>query len=96
MKAAYDVCCGSEEFDETTRDLIHYYLAIRLILRKITTGEAPDTEQMNAKVREMIKEAILSEGVEEIFKLGDKNESEIDLFDEDYLAKLDKIKMPHT
>jgi type I restriction enzyme R subunit len=96
MKAAYDLCCGSEEFDETTRDLIHYYLAIRSILRKITTGEAPDTEQMNAKVLEMIKEAILSEGVEEIFKLGDKNESEIDLFDEDYLAKLDKIKMPHT
>lgn len=96
MKAAYDVCCGSEDLDENTRDWIHFYLAIRSIIRKITKGDSPDTEQMNAKVREMIKEAILSEGVEEIFKLGEENESEIDLFDEDYLAKIDKIKMPHT
>ncbi len=51
---------------------------------------------MNRKVREMIKEAIKSEGVEEIFKLGDDNNSEIDLFTEDYLNKINKIKLPHT
>ena len=37
-----------------------------------------------------------SEGVEEIFKLGDKAETEQDIFDEDYLAKIDKIKLPNT
>ncbi len=62
----------------------------------MTKGNAPDTAQMNAKVREMIKEALQSEGVEEIFKLGDKAETEQDLFDEDYLAKIDKIKLPNT
>jgi type I restriction enzyme R subunit len=51
---------------------------------------------MNAKVREMIKEALQSEGVEEIFKLGDEAETEQDIFDEDYLAKIDKIKLPNT
>ena len=51
---------------------------------------------MNAKVREMIQEAIESEGVQEIFRLGEDEASEIDLFDEEYLAKLDKIKMPNT
>jgi type I restriction enzyme, R subunit len=35
-----------------------------------------------------------SDGVEEIFKLGD--ETEQDIFDEDYLAKIDKIKLPNT
>ena len=57
---------------------------------------APDTAQMNAKVREMIKEALLSEGVEEIFKMGDDKNSEIDIFDDDYLAKIEKIKLPNT
>lgn len=36
----------------------------------------------------MIKEALGSDGVE-IFKLGDGSESEQDLFDEDYLARID-------
>jgi type I restriction enzyme R subunit len=62
----------------------------------LTKGNAPDTAQMNAKVREMIKDALQSEGVQEIFKLGDKNETEQDIFDEDYLAKIDKIKLPNT
>jgi type I restriction enzyme R subunit len=96
LKAAYDICAGSEAFSQSERDRIHFYLAVRSILFKLTKGEAPDTAQMNAKVREMIQEAIESEGVEEIFKLGDESESEIDLFDEEYLAKLDKIKMPNT
>lgn len=48
---------------------------------------------MNAKVREMIKDALQSDGVEEIFKLGDEQETEQDIFDEDYLAKIDKIKL---
>jgi type I restriction enzyme R subunit len=96
LKAAYDICAGSEEFSQFERDRIHFYLAVRSILYKLTKGEAPDTAQMNAKVRAMIQEAIESEGVEEIFKLGDESEAEIDLFDEEYLAKLDKIKMPNT
>lgn len=96
LKASYDICAGSDEFTEFERDRIHFYLAVRSILFKLTKGDAPDTAQMNAKVREMIQEAIESEGVEEIFKLGDESESEIDLFDEEYLAKLDKIKLPNT
>jgi type I restriction enzyme R subunit len=44
----------------------------------------------------MIKDALESDGVQEIFKLGDEAETEQDLFDEDYLAKIDKIKLPNT
>ncbi len=96
LKAAYDICVGSDQFIQFERDRIHFYLAVRSILHKLTKGNAPDTAQMNAKVREMIQEAIESEGVQEIFRLGEDEASEIDLFDEDYLAKLDKIKMPNT
>lgn len=95
LKAAYDVCCGSEKLSQAERDYIHFYLAVRSIIYKLTKGDAPDTAQMNAKVREMISEALKSDGVEEIFKLGE-GDGEIDIFDEDYLAKISKIKLPNT
>ncbi|MEI6348887.1 MAG: HsdR family type I site-specific deoxyribonuclease [Bacteroidota bacterium] len=96
LKAAYDICAGSEKLTQSERDYTHFYLAIRSIVFKLTKGDAPDTAQMNAKVREMIKEALQSEGVEEIFKLGNENETEQDIFDEDYLSKINKIKLPNT
>ena len=96
LKAAYDICAGSEQLTQSERDYTHFYLAVRSIVFKLTKGNAPDTAQMNAKVREMIKEALQSDGVEEIFKLSEEAETEQDIFDEDYLAKIEKIKLPNT
>ena len=96
LKAAYDICAGSEELTQQERDYTHFYLAVRSIVFKLTKGDAPDTAQMNAKVREMIKNALQSDGVDEIFKMGEETEKEQDIFDEDYLAKIDKIKLPNT
>ncbi|MAU17595.1 MAG: type I restriction endonuclease [Muricauda sp.] len=96
LKAAYDICAGSEELTQQERDYTHFYLAVRSIVFKLTKGDAPDTAQMNAKVREMIKNALQSDGVDEIFKMGEETENEQDIFDEDYLAKIDKIKLPNT
>ncbi|MFG0287025.1 MAG: type I restriction endonuclease subunit R [Rhodopirellula sp. JB044] len=94
MKAAYDICCGSEALGEAQRDQIHFYLAVRSIVHKLTKGNAPDSAQMNARVREMIAEALKSDGVEEIFAMGTVDG--IDIFDDDYLAKIEKIKLPNT
>ncbi|MCB0536057.1 MAG: type I restriction endonuclease subunit R [Bacteroidetes bacterium] len=96
LKAAYDICAGSEELTQEERDYTHFYLAVRSIVFKLTKGDAPDTAQMNARVREMIKNALQSDGVDEIFKMGEETEKEQDIFDEDYLAKIDKIKLPNT
>ena len=96
LKAAYDICCGSEKINENERNHIHFYLAIRSIVFKLTKGEAPDTAQMNAKLRTMINEALQSDGVEEIFKLGNEEGGEIDIFNDDYIAKIEMIKLPNT
>lgn len=96
LKAAYDICCGSDRFTQVERDRIHFYLAVRSIVFKLTKGDSPDIAQMNARVRQMIQEALASDGVEEVFKLGKKGDKAIDLFDEDYLAKIAKIKLPNT
>jgi type I restriction enzyme R subunit len=96
LKAAYDICAGSEKLTQAERDYTHFYLAVRSIVFKLTKGNAPDTAQMNKKVREMIKDALQSDGVEEIFKIGEGADNQQDIFDDEYLAKLDKIKMPNT
>ncbi|HDH01231.1 MAG TPA: type I restriction endonuclease subunit R, partial [Nitrospirae bacterium] len=94
LKAAYDICCGSDAVSQDERDHIHFYIAVRSIIFKLTKGNSPDTARMNARVREIIKEALKSDGVEEIFKMGD--DKEVDIFDDDYLAKIEKIKLPNT
>ena len=96
LKSAYDICSGSGAFSEEQRDEIHFYLAVRSIIFKLTKGVAPDTAQMNNRVKQMLQDAIESDGVEEIFKLGDDTQTEIDIFSDDYLAKIDKIKLPNT
>lgn len=96
LKVAYDICSGSEKISQSERDVIHFYLAVRSIVFKLTKGEAPDIAQMNTKVSEMIKDALQSDGVEEIFKMGDEKESEFDIFGDEYLAKIEKIKLPNT
>ncbi len=96
LKAAYDICSGSEALKQAERDQIHFYLAVRSIVFKLTKGNAPDTAQMNAKVREMITEALKADGVDEVFKMGEDSASATDIFDDDYLAKIEKIKLPNT
>lgn len=96
LKAAYDICCGSDGLNQQERDRIHFYMAVRSIIFKLTKGNAPDVDQMNARVREMIHEALQSDGVEEIFKLGEDTSGAMDIFDDDYLAKIEKIKLPNT
>ncbi|MGD9949122.1 MAG: type I restriction endonuclease subunit R [Desulfobulbus sp.] len=96
LKAAYDICSGSESLTQKERDRVHFYLAVRSIVFKLTKGDAPDTAQMNARVREMIAEALRADGVEEIFKMGEDAASAVDIFNDDYLAKIEKIKLPNT
>ena len=95
LNSAYRLCCTCEEITSEEKDRIHFYLAVKSVLHKLTKGDAPDTAQMNAKVREMINEAIISEGVEEVFKL-DNSEEKDDIFSEDYLVKVNKIELPNT
>ena len=97
LRSSYDLCCSSDELTQSERDHIHFYFAIKAIIHKLTVGDAPDSAKMNDRVREMIHEALISDGVEEIFKL-DKNspKNNIDIFSDEYMAKIDKITLPNT
>lgn len=96
LRSAYNLSCSSEAINQAEKDHIHFYFAIKAIVHKLTKGDAPDTAQMNDRVRQMIQEALISEGVEEIFKL-DKNDPDnnADIFSDEYMAKIEKIKLPN-
>lgn len=96
LKAAYDICSGSDSISTKERDYVHFYGAIRTIILKTIGDDAPDIEQMNRRVRDMIKNALESEGVEQLFRFGEDSDGTIDLFDKAYLEKLRHIKMPNT
>jgi type I restriction enzyme R subunit len=96
LKAAYDICAGTDAFTQIQRDQIHFYLAVRSLLVKLTKGNAPDTAQMNAKVRELIEQALDSAGVQEIIKLGEENAVTVDIFSEQYLNQINALPLPHT
>lgn len=96
LKAGYNLVSGSDLFTHKEVQEIHFYFAIRSIVVKLTKGEAPDTAQMNAKVAKMVEEAIISEGVEEIFKLDDNKANTIDLFNEKFIEKISNLELPNT
>lgn len=94
MKQAFNLCSSSEKIADKDRDYIHFYCGVRSILYKLTKGEAPDIAQMNARVREMLEGAIQSDGIEELFETG--KHIEIDIFSDEYLEKINNIKLPNT
>lgn len=97
LKQAFNLCSSTRDFDKEIIDKIHYYIAIRSIIFKLTKGDAPDIDLMNKKVQDLVKGAIIADNAEEIFSLTkDTSKGPIDLFSEEYLDKLKKIELPNT
>ena len=94
MKQAFNLCSSSEQFTDADIEKVHFYQAVRSVLFKLTKGEAPDTSQMNAKVRQLLDGAIQSDGIEELFETG--KHIDIDIFSDEYMARIERINMPNT
>lgn len=94
MKKAFNLCSASETFTDDDIEKIHFYQAVRSVLYKLTKGEAPDTEQMNMKVRKLLEGAIQSDGIEELFETG--KHIDFDIFSDEYMARIEKINLPNT
>lgn len=94
-RSAFKLCSGSEELEYSDREDIHFFIAIRSILAKLSgKADAPDIEQMNSHVEKMISEALRSEGVEEILQIGE--EEQLDLLSEAYMQRIERLPYPHT
>lgn len=96
MKSAYAICCNSEQISREEDDDIHFFFAVRSIIFKLTKGNAADNAKMNRHVAGMVKDALISETVEEIANIGVAAESEIDLLSSDYMKRLAQLPEKNT
>ncbi|MDE5887056.1 MAG: type I restriction endonuclease subunit R [Muribaculaceae bacterium] len=96
LKGAYDICCNSDNLTTDEDNDIHFFFAIRSIITKLIRGNAPDAVKMNKRVSEMLKDALISDSVEEIAKIGVAADDEIDLLSSDYMKRLDQIPYKNT
>ena len=94
MKKAFNLCSASETFTSDDIERIHFYQAVRSVLFKLTKGDAPDTEQMNMKVRKLLEGAIQSDGIEELFETG--KHIDFDIFSDEYMERISRITLPNT
>lgn len=92
LKQAYNLCTSNSKITQKERDYIYFYMAIRSVIYKFTKGDAPDATQMNARVRQLIEDALSSTGVEEVFKLKETNKL-IDIFSDSYIEKIKAIPL---
>ena len=96
LKGAYDICCNSDNLTTDEDNDIHFFFAIRSIITKLIRGNAPDAVKMNKRVAEMLKDALISDSVEEIAKIGVASDDEIELLSSDYMKRLDQIPYKNT
>lgn len=96
MKSAYDICCNSEQLTSTEDHDIHFMLAIRSVILKLIRGDAPDAVKMNKRVAGMLKDALMSNVVEEVAKIGVAADEEIDLLSAEYMKRLEQIPYKNT
>ena len=91
LKSAFNICGTSEQITTSEREKMYFYGAVRSIIYKLTKGEAPDIETMNKKVKQLIQDALISDGVEELFEeTKEFSAREMDILGTDYLKKLDR------
>jgi len=95
LKSAFNLCSNHEAISDKDREDIHFFTGVRSIIYKLTKGDAPDASQMNRKVSQMIAEALQSDGVEEVAQVN-ANTKDLDLLSEDYMTRLEKLKLPNT
>lgn len=95
LKQSYDLCVISDEITEQERDKIFFYTSVRSIIYKLTKGDAPDISRMNREVSKLVEDAILSDGVEDLFE-STQNVKGIDLLSEDYINRINAIPRINT
>ena len=81
--------------DETTRirDDVGFFQAVRVALLKRAAGEARPEEELDLAVRQIISQAVASEGVMDIFAAAGLDKPDISVLSEEFLAEVQG--MPH-
>lgn len=95
MSTAYNVCQSSDLFTREERDRVYFFKSVRAILMKLTKSTAPDVETMNIRVRQLMEDALQSDGVEDVVKIVEDKNGDFDIFDPAHIERISNIKLPN-
>jgi len=95
LKSLFKICSSSELISQQERGKIQAYLAARAMIYKLTRGDAPDISLMNMEVSKLIEKSLISQEVDEIFKMG-KSSNTIDIFNSENLKLVAQIQLPNS
>lgn len=96
-KKAFDVCIGHDEITDNDIEQLHYFMCIRSIIFKMTSGDTPDATLMNQRISELVNRAISSTYSGKVFNFDEQPTDDIQmLFSDDFIEKLKRIPYPNT
>lgn len=92
MTKAYALCGTLDEVKPYAKE-IAFFSAVKAVISKATTVDKKRTEEeKNSILKQILDNAVISEGVEDIFKLAGLDKPNIGLLDETFLADLRHMK----
>ena len=91
MRKAFDLCVGDVRITEEELYRVHFYIAIRSGIMKMTKEDTPDAERINEEVRKLVSDCIAVHG-----QVEEKDITKVEIFSEEYLEKKKKIPYKNT
>lgn len=96
-KKAFDVCIGHDQISDSEVEKLHYFMCVRSVIFKMTSGDTPDATLMNQKVSELVDRAISSTYSGKEFNFDERPTDDVQiLFSDEFLEKLKRIPYPNT
>ncbi len=93
LHSAYDICSPAGRLSEEESIWANCFMGIQSYILKLT-ARPHDVDSMNKDVEKMVQEALKCTGVENV--LGFTEGKAENIFGDNFLVELDKIKMPNT
>jgi type I restriction enzyme R subunit len=85
--------CGTLDEAQQYKKEIAFFSAVKAIITKVTTVDSKRTEeQRNSALRQILDQAIISEGVDDIFKLAGLDKPNIGLLDDQFMDDVRNMK----
>lgn len=89
---AFALCGTLDEAHEYKKE-IAFFSAVKAVITKATTVDKKRTEEeKNSALKQILDNAVIAEGVEDIFKLAGLEKPNIGLLDDDFLADIRHMK----
>lgn len=96
-KKAFDVCIGHDQISDSEVEQLHYFMCVRSVVFKMTSGDTPDATLMNQKISELVDRAISSTYSGKEFNFDERPTDDVQiLFSDEFLEKLKRIPYPNT